>query len=98
MEIVNQIAGSLAQSVVVTRQQSADKSRQIRRAQALRKDIATPGDSFEHKVESAEELTPTHDEQNRQPPSPRKSKPKPSHRRDGSGSSAGDAPQIDLTA
>lgn len=63
MEIVNQIAGNLAQSTSVTRQQSADKTRQIRRAQALRKDVAAPADTFEHQVESSEELNPIHDEQ-----------------------------------
>jgi hypothetical protein len=62
MQIVNQLAGSLAQSASVTRQQSTDKSDQIRRAQALRKDVAA-GDTFEHQVESSEELTPIHDEQ-----------------------------------
>lgn len=95
MEIVNQIAGSLAQSVVVTRQQSADKSRQIRRAQTLSKDVAAPSDSFEHKVESTEELTPVHDEQKRQEP---RRKSKRSHPPAPDQPSDGDAPRIDLTA
>ena len=64
MEIVNQLAGSLAQSAAVTRQQSTDKSQQVRRAQNLQKNVATASsaDSFEHQVESTEELTPIHDE------------------------------------
>ena len=62
MEIVNPLASSLAQSAAVTRQQSADKSQQIRHAQHLRKDVAASADSFEHQVESTEELNPIHDE------------------------------------
>jgi hypothetical protein len=77
MEIVNQIAGSLAQSNAVTRQQSTDKSQQIRRAQNLRKDVATTSDSFEHQVESAEELTPIHDEQKQNEPKRRRHKSQP---------------------
>ena len=76
MEIVNQLAGSLAQSAAVTRQQSTDKSQQVRRAQALRKDVAAAADTFEHQVESAEELTPIHEEQ-KQPNGRRRQKPKP---------------------
>jgi hypothetical protein len=63
MEIVNQLAGSLAQSAAVTRQQSTDKSQQIRRSQVLKKDTATAADTFEHQVESCEELAPIHDDQ-----------------------------------
>jgi hypothetical protein len=74
MEIVNPLAGSLAQSANVTRQQSADKTQQIRRAQTLRKDVAA-ADTFEHQVESTEELTPIHDEQ-RQSDQQRRRKPK----------------------
>jgi hypothetical protein len=94
MEIVNQIAGSLAQSASVTRQQSTDKSRQVRRAQALRKDVATPGDSFEHKVESSEELNPIHDEQPQRDPKRKRPRaaPKPP------ATPADAPPSIDLTA
>jgi len=74
MEIVNPLASSLAQSAAVTRQQSADKSRQIRHAQALRKDAAAAPDSFEHQVESSEELNPIHDERRE---SRQQGKPKP---------------------
>jgi hypothetical protein len=76
MEIVNPIAGSLAQSTAVTRQQATDKSQQIRRAQALRKDVASASDTFEHQVESTEELTPIHEEQKNPTPRRRPSKPK----------------------
>jgi hypothetical protein len=97
MEIVNQIAGNLAQSVAVTRQQSADKTRQVRRAQALRKDVAAPSDSFEHQVESTEELNPVHDEQKREAPA---GKPKRRPRSSPQQSPDCDVPppSIDLTA
>jgi hypothetical protein len=78
MEIVNQLAGSLAQSASVTRQQSTDKSQQIRRAQVLKKDTATAADVFEHQVESCEELAPVHDDQ-RQPQQRRGGKRKPAN-------------------
>jgi hypothetical protein len=74
MEIVNQLAGSLAQSASVTRQQSTDKSQQIRRAQVLKKDTATAADTFEHQVESCEELAPIHDDQRQRSDGRRKRK------------------------
>ena len=61
MQIINQLAAPLAQSVSIARQQSTDKADQIRREQALRKAAATSPDSYEHQVESAEEITPIRD-------------------------------------
>lgn len=90
MEIINQIAGSLAQSAAVTRQQSTDKSRQIRRAQSLRKDSASASDTFEHQVESTEELSAVHDEQQDKDRQRKRQKPKPAPQPD--------VPQIDITA
>jgi hypothetical protein len=66
VEIINQLAAPLAQSAGVARQQTTDKSQQIRRAQALRKDVAAGSDTFEHQVESCEEDTPIHDERRKQ--------------------------------
>ncbi len=63
MDIVNPLTGNLAQSgSVVQRQQSVTKAQQIRREQALRKDVTASGDHFDHQVESCEELNPIHDE------------------------------------
>jgi hypothetical protein len=92
MQIVNQLAGSLAQSASVTRQQSTDKSDQIRHAQALRKDVAA-GDTFEHQVESSEELTPIHDEQSKNSGQRRKRKKTQS-----GVAPAGAPPSLDVTA
>lgn len=63
MDISNPLAPSLAQSVAVTRQQSTDKSHQVRKAQLVRKDAGAASDQFEHQVESSEELAAIHDEQ-----------------------------------
>ena len=64
MDVVHPLAGNLAQSAsVAQRQQSAGKAEQVRREQALRKDVAARGDHFDHTVESAEEVNPVHDEQ-----------------------------------
>jgi hypothetical protein len=95
MEIVNQIAGALSQSTAVTRQQSADKSQQIRRAQLLRKDVAARGDSFEHQVESAEELSPIHDDQSPKNGKGKRQKTKPPR---ANGNEDTPPPNLDLTA
>jgi hypothetical protein len=62
MDFINPLAGSLLQSTAVQRQQSADKQRQVRRAQAIERDVAAQDDQLEHQVESSEELPPVNDE------------------------------------
>ena len=72
LEIINQLAAPLATSAAVARQQSSEKTQQINRAQTARKNVAAQSDTFEHQVESCEELSPIHDEskdaKERQPP------------------------------
>ena len=97
MEIVNPLAGSLAQSTAVTRQQSTDKSRQIRHAQTLRKDVAAAPDSFEHQVESTEELNPVHDER-RESDQQRRGASHPQSERDGERPEGDEPPHIDVVA
>lgn len=92
MEIINHLAGSLAQSAAVTRQQSVDKTQQIRHAQARRKDIAAASDTFEHQVESTEELTPIHDEQE-----PSADQRRRSRREQAASDATQDTPGIDIT-
>jgi hypothetical protein len=97
MEIINQLAAPLAQSAQVARQQSSEKTQQIRRAQVSRKNVAALLDTFEHSVESAEATTPIHDEHRRQPtPQPRQSK-RPCKTRPAS-DDADPPPTIDVTA
>ena len=93
MDAVHPLAGNLAQSAsVAQRQQSDGKAQQVRREQALRKDVAARGDHFDHTVESTEDLTPVHDEQ---PDQRRRDR-----RRDPQGDRAGqadeDTPGIDI--
>src|SRR3954465_9207177 len=46
MDIINPLAGSLAQSTHVQRQQSAEKQRQVRRTQAVQKNVALQDDQL----------------------------------------------------
>ena len=98
MELINQLAAPLAQSAQVARQQSSEKTQQIRRAQIARKNVAAAqSDTFEHTVESAEAITPVHDEQRQQPdPQPRRPKPKRAPRP--TGDNPDPPPTIDVTA
>jgi hypothetical protein len=100
MELINQLAAPLAQSAQVARQQSSEKTQQIRRAQTARKNVAAgqESDTFEHTVESAEAITPIHDEQphEQQQPQSRRSKSKRGSR---PATDGGDPPPtIDVTA
>jgi hypothetical protein len=95
MEIINQLAAPLAQSAQVAQQQSSEKTQQIRRAQVARKNIAALLDTFEHSVESAEAITPIHDEQQHDAQQqPRPAKPK----RPDAGDDSELPPSIDVTA
>jgi hypothetical protein len=95
MEIFNQLAAPLAQSATVTRQQTTDKAQQILRSQATKRNVAaTASDTFEHTVESAEEIKPIHDEQKQQ-------QGRWTKRRAGKPAKSDDddeAPRIDITA
>jgi hypothetical protein len=57
----NPLAGSILGSAQAQSILGTEKQRQLRRAQALRKDVAAPEDRYEHQVESAEELHPIDD-------------------------------------
>lgn len=97
MDVVHPLAGNLAQSAsVAQRQQSAGKAEQVRREQALRKDVAARGDHFDHTVESAEEVNPVHDE----PPDQRRrgGRRQPDHADPVANEPDDDAPRIDITA
>ena len=79
------LGSSQAQSIAGT-----ERQRQLRRAQALRKDVATREDTFEHQVESAEELHPIHDgDPNRSNSQDKRRQRQQNH---------DDKPQIDLKA
>lgn len=98
VEIINQLAAPLAQSAGVARQQTTDKSQQIRRAQAVRKDVAAGSDTFEHQVESCEEDTPIHEEQRKRQSKRDGRGAKNKSDQENSQSTGDDKPHVDLTA
>ena len=61
---VNPLPGSIAQSTQVQGNLSVEKTRQVRRAQNVSRNVAAEGDRFEHQVENAEATAPIHDDQN----------------------------------
>jgi hypothetical protein len=73
MTQINPFTGSVLQSTTVQRTQSAERDRQIQRAQSLAKNAAVASDRLEHQVESAEELRPIRDEPQNQPRQRRRS-------------------------
>jgi hypothetical protein len=91
MSSINPFSGYLAAGSQVERTQAADKARQVRRTQALSKNVAARDDELEHQVESADALAEVHDEQNqgRQGQQPEK--------KDESGE-GDEPPHIDVTA
>ena len=63
MSSINPFSGYLAQGSQVERTQAAEKSRQIRRAQQLAKNIAQQDDNLEHQVESPDTVSGASGEQ-----------------------------------
>ena len=101
MDVVNPLSGNLAQSAsIAQRQQPAGNAEQVRRAQALREDVAARGggDHLDPAVESADATNPVHDEhpdqrrrQGRNGDAGQQPAPARDHDND-------DPPHIDLTA
>ncbi len=63
MTYFNPLTGAPLQGGQVQEQLAAAKARQVRRAQAVARNVAAAGDTFEHQVESTEELSAIRDEQ-----------------------------------
>jgi hypothetical protein len=63
---INPFSGYIAAGSQVERANASDKSRQIRRAQALSKNIAQRDDEMEHQVESADTVSPASGQDQRQ--------------------------------
>src|SRR5947208_8285927 len=97
MDQINPFAGSILQSTQVQHQQSADKSRQIRRHQTLGKNVAAPTDEFEHTVESIEALAPIHEEGSQDHPQRKRPKQTPQAPQEENATDDQD-PHLDLTA
>jgi hypothetical protein len=60
---INPFSGYVAQGSQLERTQAADKARQVRRAQALSKNVAARDDELEHQVENTDAVAALHDEQ-----------------------------------
>ena len=97
MTSINPFSGYVAQGGQVERAQAGDKSREVRRTQALSSDVARRDDELEHQVESADAIVSIHDDgggqqsqQQQQPP--RKDQPK------GDQDQGDETPRLDVTA
>lgn len=73
----NPLAGAILGSAQIQQQSDLQKQRQLRRAQALRKNVAAQADRLDHQVESPEEAAPIHDAPDEHPQ--RQSKRDPRH-------------------
>ena len=60
---INPFSGYIAAGSQLERAQAADKTRQVRRAQALSKNVAARDDELEHQVENTDVVAALHDEQ-----------------------------------
>ena len=72
----NPLAGAILGSAQAQHQVDVEKQRQLRRAQALRKNVAARDDELEHQVESAEEIQPVDNDEH---PDSRQRKHDPRH-------------------
>jgi hypothetical protein len=95
MTQINPLAGSIVQSPMVQRQQAAEKDRQVRQARDVEKNSALHGDELEHQVESAQAITPIHDDGSHDP---RARKRFPKRLKQDSKGDCADGEHLDLTA
>jgi hypothetical protein len=72
MTYFNPLTGAPLQAGQVQERLAADKARQVRRAQTVARNVAAEGDTFEHQVESTEELSAIREQQSKEQPNPRK--------------------------
>ena len=91
MSAINPFSGYVAQGAQVERLQAAEKTRQVRREQALSKNIAARDDELEHQVENTDATAPIHDDD--QPRQQHQQNPRHHPTPDGD-----EPPHIDITA
>jgi hypothetical protein len=95
MSSINPFSGYVAQGSQVERSQAADKTREVRRTQALSNDVARRDDELEHQVESADAIVSINAEEHpQQQPQQRKEQP----RREEDEGEDGAGPRLDVTA
>ncbi len=95
MSQINPFVGSIIQTPLAQRQQAAERSAQVRHKQDFKKNSGLQGsDQFEHQVESAEAVTPAHDQERHDRDPKRQGKAN-----DPAGESSDEVkPRIDVTA
>lgn len=92
MSSINPFSGYVAQGNQLERTQAAEKSRQVRREQALSKNVAARDDELERQVENTDAVSALHDgEQNPQ----QQQQPREQDAEPGEGE---EPPHIDITA
>ena len=62
MTYINPLAGALLTGSVAQQQAATEKTRQVRRAQAVARNIAAQSDTLDHEVENAEAVTGVRDD------------------------------------
>ncbi len=93
MTYFNPLTGAAIPGGQAQEQLAAAKARQVRRAQTLARNVAAEGDTFEHQVESTEQLLAIHDEQSQEQSHPRHQSRNQSRPSDGDSH-----PRLDLKA
>lgn len=96
MAYIHPLANALAQTPQVQRMQAEDKDRQLRRAEALRRNSATPRDQTEHEVESTDAITLQTQEDDHRAPRRRKRRSKGVSA--GEGEAGGSGSRLDVVA
>jgi hypothetical protein len=95
MTSINPFSGYVAQGSQVERSQAADKSREVKRAQALSSDVARRDDELEHQVESADAIVSIHDDAQQHPQQHQQPRKDPSKDEKDKGE---ETPRLDVTA
>ncbi|HEY7116731.1 MAG TPA: hypothetical protein VH475_09100 [Tepidisphaeraceae bacterium] len=96
MSAINPFSGYVAQGSQVERTQADDKSRQVKREQALSKSVAAQDDQLEHQVESADAIVSIHDDGGQQQQNPSQQQRRQPAQPDEGGD--GELPRLDVTA
>ena len=95
MSFLNPLAGTVAGQQLTQAALETEKVRQVRRAQAVSKNIAAASDRLEHEVESFDAVKPVDEDDPQSDPRQSKKRPK---RKDAAPEGKDDPPHIDLKA
>lgn len=96
MSAINPFSGYVAQGSQVERSQAADKTREVRRTQALSNDVARRDDELEHQVESADAIVSINGEEH--PQQQQQQQQRKGQQKDENEGEDGAAPRLDVTA